>query len=269
MLRKGAITLAQPTQNQFLSNIFLTPKKNGAFRPVVNLKSLNQIIPYCHFKMEGIRQVKEMLLKGDYMVKIDLTDAFYNIPLHKESQELVRFLWRGNMYQFLCLCFWISPAPRIFTKIMKIPVSILRRLNIRIVIYLDDFILMGRSLKEILIARETTIFLLQHLGLIINLEKSNLTPSTTMEFLGILIDSIRMTLLLPREKVNKIISNCQQIQKSYKITLRDLASLIGTLNSSAHAILPAPLQYRYLQDQLIGSLAKCTAPIGYIYRLIP
>ena len=39
--------------------------------------------------------------------------------------------------------------------------------------------------------------------------------------------------------------------------LRNLASLIGTLNSSAHAILPAPLQYRYLQDQLIRSLAKC------------
>ena len=72
---------------------------------------------------------------------------------------------------------------------MKVPISILRRINIRLIIYLDDMLLMAASLSEILIARDSTMFLLHHLGLVINLEKSILTPQTRLEFLGITIDS--------------------------------------------------------------------------------
>ena len=215
------------------------------------------MIPYQKFKMEGLKNVKEMLQKNDYMVKIDLKDAFFNVALNKQSQHLVRFQWKGNLYQFLSLCFGISPAPRIFTKIMKIPISILRRLNIRVVIYLDDIILLGRTLKEIKIARETTIYLLQHLGFVINLKKSCLDPSREMEYLGVLINSLQMTLFLPEIKVTKIIKMCQKLTKAHLVTLRELSSLIGTLVSTAPAILPAPLQYRFLQHQVNLSLAKC------------
>ena len=41
MLRKGAIEKAKPTQKQFISNLFLVPKKDGGTRPVINLKPLN------------------------------------------------------------------------------------------------------------------------------------------------------------------------------------------------------------------------------------
>ena len=51
---------------------------------------------------------------------------------------------------------------------MKIPISVLRRLNIRLVVYLDDLILLGQNKWEVEMARETTIFLLQQLGFVIN-----------------------------------------------------------------------------------------------------
>ena len=40
-------------EQRFLSTLFLVPKKGGEQRPVLNLKPLNQKIPYEHFKMEG------------------------------------------------------------------------------------------------------------------------------------------------------------------------------------------------------------------------
>ena len=64
--------------------------------------------------MEGLHCLKYVLQKGDHMCKIDLKDAYFNIPLHKDSQKLVRFLWAGNLYDFQCLCFGLGPAPRIF-----------------------------------------------------------------------------------------------------------------------------------------------------------
>ena len=51
MLKKGAIHLVQSKGTQFLSNLFLFPKKDGGNRPVINLKALNSPIPYSDFKM--------------------------------------------------------------------------------------------------------------------------------------------------------------------------------------------------------------------------
>ena len=134
MLQKGAISKVQSVQGQFLSNIFLVTKKDGGFRPVINLKALNKFVPYEHFKMEGLHFLRDILQQGDYMCKIDLKDAYFGIPLAQKSQKYVRFSWKNNLYEFKCLCFGLGPAPRIFTKLLKIPIAVLRRLNIRVVI---------------------------------------------------------------------------------------------------------------------------------------
>lgn len=177
LLEKGAISKSSHCEGEFLSNLFLVPKKDGSQRPVINLKALNRFIPYEHFKMEGLHCLKFMLEKGDYMCKIDLKDAYFSVPLHELSRKFVKFVWSNNVYEFLCLCFGLGPAPRIFTKLLKVPISLLRRLNIRVVIYLDDMLMLGSSIKNILIARDTVIFLLQHLGFIINWKKSILKPT--------------------------------------------------------------------------------------------
>ena len=163
MLSKGAIKEVIPCPNQFLSSIFLVEKKDGGQGPVVNLKMLNNYLPYKHFKMEGLPLLKEVLLEGDWMCKIDLKDAYFSVPIHQSSQKYLRFQWRGKLYQFQCLCFGLGPAPRIFTKLMKVPVAVLRRLNIRLIVFLDDILIMGKSKEDLLIARDTLAFLLQNL----------------------------------------------------------------------------------------------------------
>ena len=107
------------------------------------------------------------------MCKLDLKDAYFSVPFEKNSKQFVHFRWSGNMYEFLCLYFGLGPAPRIFTKLLKVP--ILRKVNIKIIIYLDDMLLIGFSLEEKFMSRDTVIFLLQHLRFSINWKKSVLT----------------------------------------------------------------------------------------------
>ena len=183
-------------------------------RPVINLKQLNAFIPYQHFKMEGLHLLKEMMQEKDYMCKIDVKDAYLCLPLHPTHRKYVRFQWEGRIYEFLSLCFGLGPAPRIFTKLLKVPISLLRRLNTRIIIYSDDVLIMCQSQGELVVAQETLIFLLQHLGFVINQKKSLLTPVQEIEFLGMEINSVSMTLTLPQEKVNKLL---QQYQEVYEI----------------------------------------------------
>ena len=41
LIQKGAVSLQEPHQVSFVSQLFLAPEKDGDFRPVVNLKALN------------------------------------------------------------------------------------------------------------------------------------------------------------------------------------------------------------------------------------
>jgi len=122
LLEKGAIKEIQSEEGKFFSSIFLVEKKDSGQRPVINLKRLNSYIPYNHFKMEGLYLLKDLLLEGDFMCKVDLKDAYFVVPLHCSSQEFVCFNWREKLYQFVCLCFGLAPAPLVFTKLMKIPI---------------------------------------------------------------------------------------------------------------------------------------------------
>ena len=110
---------------------------------------------------------------------------------------------------------------------------------------------MGSNYQEICLARDTAIFLFHQLGIMINWKKSILEPQTKLEFLGITIDSISMTLSLPETKGKNLTSLCQEILISPQITLRKLASLIEKLRATAPTIIPAPLQIQNLQQCLI------------------
>ena len=126
------------------------------------------------------------------MYKLDLKDAYFSVLLKKNSRHFVCFRWSGNLYKFLCLCFSLGLAPRIFTKLLKVPMKIVRRINIKIINYLGDMLLIGYSLEEILMSRDTVIFLfVQHLGFAINW-KSVLTPVLEIELLDLTFNSARL-----------------------------------------------------------------------------
>ena len=131
------------------------------------------------------------------------------------------FLWLRKLYEFLCLCFGLGPAPRNFTKLLKIPVPVLRRQNLLVIIYLDDMLLIGHTIEERLVARDTVIFLLQQLGFVLKLKKPVLTPTLRIEFLGVTVGSLIMTLSLPEKKVLKVQKQCQELlQKTTSVDFR-------------------------------------------------
>ena len=188
------------------------------------------------------------------MCKLDLKDAYISILLNPASRKLARFLWSWKLYESLCLCFGLRPAPRILTKSIKIPVLVLRQLNIPIIICLDDMLLIDHTIEEPLMARDTVIFLLQQLGFVLNLKKSELTPTQRIEFLGVTIDSLIMTLSLPEKKVSKVQKQFQELLQKTKKSISELKKLAGLLPSTIQAVLPVQINFRYLQQQPIEAL---------------
>ena len=103
-------------------------------------------------------------------------------------------------------------------KIHKIAKSdnsnlILLRINIKIIIYLDNIILIGHSLEETVMSRDKVIFLLQRLGFVINWKKFVLTSVQEIEFLGLKINSITLELSLNKTKIQKSSSRMSEFVK--------------------------------------------------------
>ena len=170
-------------------------------RLVINLLQLKYIYTTQSLQNQRIAKSEIFVVRGRSLCKLDLKDANYCVPFRKNLRKCVRFRWSGNLCEFLCLYFGLDPAaPRIFTKLLKIPIAILRCTNVRMIIYLDDMLLMGYSIKEISMCHETVIFLLQHLGFAINSKKSVLTALPETKFLGLKFDSVNLEISLREEK---------------------------------------------------------------------
>ena len=104
---------------KFLAGLFLRPKPDSKFRLIIDLSPLNNHIHKEHFKMENLQQALDLLEQGYYMTKVDLKNAYYSIPITQEHQPYLAFLWKDKVWMFTRMCFGLSPAPRIFTKVMK------------------------------------------------------------------------------------------------------------------------------------------------------
>ena len=128
--------------------------------------------------MENIDSTINYVSPGDYMVSLDLKDAYFSVPIHPLDRKLLRLFWKGQRFEFTYLPFGYSLAPRVFTKILK-PFAVTRRpKGIRISIYIDDILIIASSAKQeathLAIIRNS----LESQGFLVNIKKSHVIPTT-------------------------------------------------------------------------------------------
>ena len=157
-----------------------------------------------HFKMEGLHTVKTLLQKNNWMAKTDLKDAFFMIPMAPQCHHLLCFRVGKRSYQFNCLPFSLCTAPRVFTKTLKPVVEMLRSMGLRVVIYIDDVLLMASFNDSLTDHIHLTMFLLENTGFVINEKKPLLEPTQEIEFLGMVINSKEMDISLPGSKIRDV-----------------------------------------------------------------
>ena len=105
LIRKQAISLVTPVAGQFLSHVFTVPKKDSSQRLVVNLRPRNHFVTKCHFKMEGAGMLRDLLQRNNWLVSIDLKDAYFSIQVAEKDRKFLRFLWKEQTDEFRCLPF--------------------------------------------------------------------------------------------------------------------------------------------------------------------
>jgi hypothetical protein len=252
--KKGAIVHSYWEENQFLSNIFVVPKPNGKYRPIINLKRLNKFVKYEHFKQEHFKVVLDLIQQNDFFTSVDLCDAYFSVPIHIDYQKFLKFEWNNVLWKFVCLPFGLSSAPKVFTKILKPVYAWLRQQGVRCAYYIDDSLNMNQTAEVCGQNTDLICNTLTSLGFSINKKKSQFLPTQRIVFFGFLLDSVEFKVFLTEDKICKIIDKANILLNKNIVVIRDLASFIGLIINAFHAVLEAKMHYRCLERDKINGL---------------
>ncbi|XP_069600694.1 uncharacterized protein [Ranitomeya imitator] len=258
LINKVISTVPKDERNKgHYSSLFLIRKPNGTHRMIINLKPLNQYVTYRRFRMESVRSTVPLIGQDFVMATIDLQDAYYHVPVHPTYRKFLRFaVTRGEVidhFQFNVLPFGLSSAPRIFTKVMSEVMAYIRSRRICIIPYLDDLLVVAPTVPILQEHLQTTVQILSSLGWVINPKKSDMVPSTTKIFLGVLLDSHRQTSFLPEQKRSLLTSRIRTLRDKKRVSLRWAMSVLGTMTSCIQMVAWAQAHTRILQTHILSS----------------
>ena len=249
-----------------LSPIFLVPKRSGKFRLILNLKRINQHIAPVHFRMETLSSILPLLRPGDWTVSIDLKDAYHHVAIASASRNLLGFKLANDAYRFKALPFGLSPAPRVFTRLVTCVAAHLRQRGLRLFCYLDDWLLAAES-KELL-SQQLHLLLqtVQALGFLVNWEKSQLTPTQHPLFLGAAIDLPRQLARPSLDRIRTITAAALSLRRRRRAPARVWLQFLGYLASLVDILPDCRLHMRPLQIHLLKHYRPSADPLT---RLVP
>lgn len=194
--------------------------------------------------------------RGALIAKCDITDAFRLIPIHPSQYPLLGMTFAGGFYFDRTLPMGLSSSCAIFEEFSKALVFSLGDVfNITSVSHLiDDFIFVAPGGSNVC-SRYLNTFLTmgEALGIPFKQEKTVL-PTVRCKVYGLIVDSEKMQVELPLDKMEKIRSELLDLSSRRKVTVRTLQSVLGRLNYASYVIAPGRPFLRRLTDLLKNKL---------------
>ena len=251
LMAKNAIELVHKKVSLGLFNqLFLVPKPDNKWRPILDLSNLNPFLKTKKFKMETPETIRTSLQKGEWVTSIDFKDAYFHIPIHEQSRKYLIFHIQGQNYQFKALPFGLSTAPMEFTIIAKEVKLMAIQNGIRIHQYLDDWLVRATSHQVCLQHAQVLVKMCRHLGWLVNVEKSELEPKQVFNFVGYQFDLESGRVRPTPDRWQSLQDKILDLLSLPACLVREFMSLIGLLTATEKQIHLGRLHMRPIQWHL-------------------
>ena len=262
----------RPLQNFVVSPIGLVPKKApNEFRMIHHLSyptglSINDFIDpnltsvnYTKFD-KAVEMVQE-LGQGCQLFKMDIKNAFKLIPIRPQDFPLLCFYFRDSFYFDKTLPFGCSISPSTFERFTTfLEHCVKSHLSSGLLIhYLDDFLGGDKTKSSCIQLMRIFESIMHQLNVPMAPDKTE-GPSEVLVFLGLELDSNEMVVRIPVDKIKEVIAKIQAIVGKDKAKVKEIQSLIGSLNFCCRAIVAG----RPFCRRLINSICGLTKPFHYV-----
>ncbi len=234
----------------FYSPYFIVPKKRGGLRPILDLQVLNRALHKLPFKMRTRRRIIKCIQPQDWFAAIDLKDAYFHVSILLRHRPFLQFAFEGRAWQYRVLPFGLSLSPRVFTKVVEGALTPSQVVGVRILNYLDDWLILAQSREQLGDPRDVVLRHLSQLGLRVNWEKRKLSSVQIIPFLGVELDSVSMTARLTEERAQAVLNCLSSFRGRNVVPLKQFQRLLGHMASAAAVTPLGLLHMRPLQHWL-------------------
>ena len=185
---------------------------------------------------DAVQQILQ-LGRGTLLAKVDVKHAYRNVPIHPDDRHLLGMAWRGRLFVDKTLPFGLRSAPKIFTALADALQWVLQDRGVGWLIhYIDDFLTAGKPASPQCQQNLTCIEkACADLGVPLKREKV-VGPTTSLDFLGIVLDTEAMELHLPDEKVTQLKGLLEEWLVKKSCRKRELLLFIGKLANACKIV---------------------------------
>jgi hypothetical protein len=209
--------------------------KRGKLRLCMDLRYPNSHLPKVTFKYETVaRHGWQAITRGDVVFTVDLAKAYNSMAVHKEARPALGFMWKNRFFCCVAMPFGASHAPFIFHKIVREAVRLMRLLGLRVMNYLDDFMICCRR-EDAPVIIGFVRWLLARLGWRYS-DKCEWLPAPRGEYLGFVVDCENYSYHMPSSKVTACGELVRETltamgSKEEKTLQARLSSVVGVIQS--------------------------------------
>lgn len=238
--------IVQNHKPTIVSALGAIPKSDGGIRIIHDGSmphghAMNDYATAEECQYQSLQDALDLVNAGSFMAKIDLKSAYRSVRLHPSNFEATGLHWdfegetKPTYMIDTRLPFGSRKAPAIFNRLTQSVRRMMERRGYQVVVYLDDFFLVGSTKEQCKEALNVLLTLLRQLGFMISYPKV-VCPTRELTFLGIVIDTENMTTALPSDKLQELQEMLLLFSPRRRATRKQLQSLAGKLNWACQVI---------------------------------
>ena len=216
LVKEGTL---EPVQtSDWASPIVAVLKPNGKVRLCGDFKqTVNPVSKLDGYPIPKVEDLFAKLAGGKRFTKLDLSQAYQQLPLSESSKHYVVINTHKGLFRFNRLPYGISTAPGIFQRIME---NLLQGIP-GVVVYIDDILITGETEEQHLRALDEVLTRLERAGLLLQRPKCYFMQQS-VTFLGHTVDAAGL---------HPIAEKVQAIQRApAPKSVSELKSYIGLLS---------------------------------------